>query len=156
MSSGPLKSYRYYDLILGAYVCVLLCANLIGPAKVSTVHVPLWGSVTFMAGGLCLIANTSPVAYGGFGTPILTLQSVTGLDAQKLSAMAGNQLPLLSCIVPFWLVRCMCGWKETLEVWPAIAVAGGSFAVCQFVFAHSAAFFGSSTLSRFGPAIVSS
>jgi hypothetical protein len=47
-----LKSYRYYDLILGAYVCVLLCANLIGPAKVSTVHLPLVGSVTFMAGVL--------------------------------------------------------------------------------------------------------
>jgi queuosine precursor transporter len=46
------KSYRYYDLILGAYVCVVLCANLIGPAKVSTVHVPLFGSVTFLAGVL--------------------------------------------------------------------------------------------------------
>src|SRR6202034_3552521 len=42
----------YYDLILGAYVCVLLCANLIGPAKVSTVHVPLFGPVTFLAGVL--------------------------------------------------------------------------------------------------------
>ncbi|HET7758011.1 MAG TPA: queuosine precursor transporter, partial [Steroidobacteraceae bacterium] len=49
---AALKSYRYYDLILGAYVCVLLCANLIGPAKVSTVHLPLVGSVTFMAGVL--------------------------------------------------------------------------------------------------------
>ena len=47
-----MKNYRYYDLILGAYVCVLLCANLIGPAKVSTVHVPLFGPVTFMAGVL--------------------------------------------------------------------------------------------------------
>jgi uncharacterized integral membrane protein (TIGR00697 family) len=46
------KNYRYYDLILGAYVCVLLCANLIGPAKVSTVHVPLIGPITFMAGVL--------------------------------------------------------------------------------------------------------
>jgi queuosine precursor transporter len=46
------KSYKYYDLILGAYVCVLLCANLIGPAKVSTVDVPLLGSVTFVAGVL--------------------------------------------------------------------------------------------------------
>jgi uncharacterized integral membrane protein (TIGR00697 family) len=46
------KSYKYYDLILGAYVCVLLCANLIGPAKVSTVHLPLVGSVTFVAGVL--------------------------------------------------------------------------------------------------------
>ncbi|MGH8132781.1 MAG: queuosine precursor transporter [Steroidobacteraceae bacterium] len=47
-----MKTYRYYDLILGAYVCVLLCANLIGPAKVSTVHLPLVGAVTFMAGVL--------------------------------------------------------------------------------------------------------
>jgi uncharacterized integral membrane protein (TIGR00697 family) len=47
-----LKNYRYYDLILGAYVCVLLCANLIGPAKVTTLHVPVFGSVTFMAGVL--------------------------------------------------------------------------------------------------------
>ena len=47
-----MRSYRYYDLILGAYVCVLLCANLIGPAKVSTVNVPLFGPVTFLAGVL--------------------------------------------------------------------------------------------------------
>jgi queuosine precursor transporter len=47
-----MKNYRYYDLILGAYVSVLLCANLIGPAKVSTVHVPIVGSVTFVAGVL--------------------------------------------------------------------------------------------------------
>ena len=47
-----MRSYRYYDLILGAYVCVLLCANLIGPAKVSTVYIPLWGPRTFMAGVL--------------------------------------------------------------------------------------------------------
>lgn len=46
------KQYKYYDLILGAYVCVLLCANLIGPAKVSTVHLPLFGDVTFVAGVL--------------------------------------------------------------------------------------------------------
>lgn len=46
------RQYKYYDLILGAYVCVLLCANLIGPAKVSTVHLPLIGSVTFVAGVL--------------------------------------------------------------------------------------------------------
>ena len=52
MPPAPLKTYRYYDLILGAYVCVVLCANLIGPAKVSTVQLPLWGPVTFMSGVL--------------------------------------------------------------------------------------------------------
>jgi hypothetical protein len=46
------KTYKYYDLILGAYVCVVLCANLIGPAKVSTVYLPWIGSVTFLAGVL--------------------------------------------------------------------------------------------------------
>ncbi|MGH8139828.1 MAG: queuosine precursor transporter [Steroidobacteraceae bacterium] len=46
------KAYKYYDLLLGAYVCVLLCANLIGPAKVSTLHLPVFGSVTFVAGVL--------------------------------------------------------------------------------------------------------
>jgi uncharacterized integral membrane protein (TIGR00697 family) len=47
-----LKSYRYYDLILGAYVCVLLCANLIGAAKVSVLTLPVLGPRTFMAGVL--------------------------------------------------------------------------------------------------------
>ncbi|MBV8742217.1 MAG: queuosine precursor transporter [Sinobacteraceae bacterium] len=47
-----MRQYKYYDLLLGAYVCVLLCANLIGPAKVSTLHVPGLGSVTFVAGVL--------------------------------------------------------------------------------------------------------
>jgi uncharacterized integral membrane protein (TIGR00697 family) len=47
-----MKNYKYYDLILGAYVCVLLCANLIGPSKVSTVHLLVFGDVTFAAGVL--------------------------------------------------------------------------------------------------------
>jgi uncharacterized integral membrane protein (TIGR00697 family) len=47
-----MKNFKYYDLILGAYVCVVLCANLIGPAKLTTVHVPYIGSATFLAGVL--------------------------------------------------------------------------------------------------------
>ena len=47
-----MKTYRYYDLILGAYVCVLLCANLIGAAKVSVVTLPWLGPRTYMAGVL--------------------------------------------------------------------------------------------------------
>ena len=47
-----MKTYNYSDLILGAYVCVLLCANLIGPSKVTTLHLPLFGAVTFVAGVL--------------------------------------------------------------------------------------------------------
>jgi uncharacterized integral membrane protein (TIGR00697 family) len=47
-----MKNFKYYDLILGAYVCILLCANLIGPAKQTTLHLPWIGSVTFLAGVL--------------------------------------------------------------------------------------------------------
>src|SRR5271168_3872813 len=46
------RQYRYYDFVMAAYVCVLLCSNLIGPAKETTLHVPLIGGVTFLAGVL--------------------------------------------------------------------------------------------------------
>jgi lactate permease len=92
----------------------------------------------FLAAVLCLIANTSPVAFGGLGTPLLTLSGVTtGLPTATLSVMAGHQLPLLSMLVPAYMVRCMCTWKQTFEVWPALLVAGGSFAVFQYFFATS-------------------
>src|SRR5436190_322165 len=89
----------------------------------------------FQAAVLCLIANTSPVAYGGLGTPLITLNGVTGIPTETLSIMAGHQLPLLSLFVPLYMVRCMCSWKQTWEVWPALLVAGGSFALFQFTFA---------------------
>ncbi len=89
----------------------------------------------FLAAVLCLIANTSPVAYGGLGTPLITLTGVTGLSTDTLSVMAGHQLPLLSLFIPLYMVKCMCSWKQTWEVWPALLVAGGSFAVFQFCFA---------------------
>src|SRR5436305_11570332 len=89
----------------------------------------------FLAAVLCLIANTSPVAYGGLGTPILVPANVTGLPGEAVSTMAGHQLPLLSLVVPLWMVKCMCSWRQTLEVWPALLVSGGSFAIFQYAFA---------------------
>ena len=85
------------------------------------------------ASALSLIANTAPVAYGALGTPIIALQGVTGLDLHDLSAMVGRQLPLFSLIVPFWLIWAYAGFKGMLEVWPAVLVAGVSFAVPQFL-----------------------
>src|SRR5438093_1840936 len=89
----------------------------------------------FLAAVLCLIANTSPVAYGGLSTPLITLTGVTNLPTETLSIMAGHQLPLLSFAVPIYMIRCMCSWKQTWEVWPALLVAGASFAIFQFTFA---------------------
>ena len=85
------------------------------------------------AAGLSLIANTAPVAYGALGTPIVVLAAVTGLDVLELSGMVGRQLPFFSLIVPFWLIWAFVGFRRTIEIWPAILVAGVSFAVPQFV-----------------------
>jgi lactate permease len=85
------------------------------------------------ASGLSLIANTAPVAFGSLGIPIVALQSVTGLDLYDLSAMAGRQLPFFSVLVPFWLVWAFAGRRGMVGVWPAILVAGVSFAVPQFL-----------------------
>jgi lactate permease len=89
----------------------------------------------FLAAVLCLIANTSPVAYGGLGTPLIVLNGVTDLKTESLSVMAGHQLPLLSFIVPAYMVKVMCNWRQTFQVWPALLVAGGSFSLFQFTFA---------------------
>jgi len=89
----------------------------------------------FLAAVICLIANTSPVAYGGLGTPLITLNGVTDIPTERLSIMAGHQLPLLSFLVPLYMVKVMCTWKQTFEVWPALLVSGGSFAIFQFTFA---------------------
>lgn len=85
------------------------------------------------ASGLALIANTAPVAFGALGTPIITLAKVTGLDEMELSMMVGRQLPFFSVLVPFWLIWAFAGWRKMLEVWPAILVAGVSFALPQFL-----------------------
>lgn len=84
------------------------------------------------AAGLCLIANTAPVAFGALGIPITVAGKVTGIDPFLIGQMAGRQLPLLSLIVPFWLVFIMDGVRGVRETFPAILVAGLSFAVCQY------------------------
>src|SRR5688500_5235607 len=91
------------------------------------------GFTPLAASGLSLIANTAPVAFGALGTPIIALQSVTDLDLLKLSAMVGRQLPVFSVIVPFWLVWAFAGMRGMLAIWPAVLVAGVSFAVPQFL-----------------------
>ena len=85
------------------------------------------------ASGLSLIANTAPVAYGALGTPVIALAAVTGLDLQTLSGMIGRQLPFFSLLVPFWLIWAFVGFRKMIEIWPAILVAGLSFAVPQYL-----------------------
>ncbi len=85
------------------------------------------------AAGLCLIANTAPVAFGAIGIPIVVAAQVTDLDMMHISQIVGRQLPFLSIIVPLWLSVTMCGFKRSMEVLPAIMVAGICFAGSQFL-----------------------
>jgi len=50
--SAPPRQYRYYEFVMAAFVTVLICSNLIGPAKISQVDLPLVGAITFGAGVL--------------------------------------------------------------------------------------------------------
>jgi lactate permease len=91
------------------------------------------GFKPLQASGLSLIANTAPVAYGALGTPIIALATVTGFSEITLGAQIGRILPFFSVLVPFWLVWAYAGYKGMKEIWPAVAVAGVTFAVPQFL-----------------------
>ena len=98
------------------------------------------GFEPIMAAALALIANTAPVAFGSLGIPVTTLGGLLapmlGHDTQTttraLSAMVGRQLPIFSLVIPAYLVVLYAGWRRMVEVWPAVLVAGGTFAVGQF------------------------
>jgi lactate permease len=91
------------------------------------------GFKPLQASGLSLIANTAPVAYGALGTPIIALAAVTGYSEFTLGAQVGRILPFFSVLVPFWLVWAYAGFKGMKEIWPAVAVAGVTFAIPQYL-----------------------
>ncbi len=88
------------------------------------------------AAGICLIANTAPVAFGGIGIPIIVAAQVSQLDIMHISQIVGRQLPFLSIIVPLWVAVTMSGWKRSMEVLPALLVAGICFAGTQWYTAN--------------------
>jgi lactate permease len=91
------------------------------------------GFKPLQASGLSLIANTAPVAFGALGTPIIALAKVTGFSEVMLSSMTGRILTPFCILVPFWLIWAFAGFSGMLEVWPAILVAGVTFAVPQLL-----------------------
>lgn len=88
------------------------------------------------AAGICLIANTAPVAFGSIGIPITVASQVTGIPEMAISKMVGRTLPLLSLMLPFYLVVLIAGFKKAREVMPAILVSGVSFALLQWFTAN--------------------
>jgi lactate permease len=142
-SIGGITNDRRLQLVLIAFCFGAFFEGAAGggtPVAVTGAILIGLGFNPLAASGLALIANTAPVAFGGLGTPIIVLHSVTQPEnpdyLYTLSAMVGRQLPFFSVIVPIWLVLTFCGWRRTVEVWPAILVAGLSFALPQFVISN--------------------
>lgn len=104
-----------------------------GPVAITAALLVGLGLRPLYAAGLCMIANTAPVAFGAVGIPITAMAGAVQVEALKISAMAGHMLPPLSLFIPFFLVFLMNGFKGVKETWPACFVAGGSFAIVQFI-----------------------
>jgi lactate permease len=102
------------------------------PVAISGAMLAGLGFNPFYAAGICLLANTAPVAFGSIGIPVTTLAGVTGLPALSLSAMVGRLCALISIFIPGYLVVVMAGRRRALEVLPAIIACGVSFAGMQF------------------------
>ncbi|MCC6201772.1 MAG: lactate permease LctP family transporter [Gammaproteobacteria bacterium] len=107
------------------------------PVAVAAAMLAGLGFSPFYAAGICLLANTAPVAFGSIGTPIITLAGVTGLPEAELSAWTGRLCAPISVLIPAYLMLVMGGRRALRGVWPAAVVCGLSFAILQlFVSNH--------------------
>jgi lactate permease len=135
-SLASLSNDRRVQVVLIAFVFGALLEATAGfgtPVAITAAIMAGLGFEAVYAAALALLANTAPVAFGGFGIPILTGAQVSSLDAASLSQMVGRQTPLLALIIPGFLVVVMSGWRRMLEVWPIVVVSGVVFAGSQFV-----------------------
>ncbi len=138
-SLAGLSNDRRVEVVLIAFVFGALLEATAGfgtPVAITGSLMAGLGFQPLYAAALALLANTAPVAFGGFGIPILTGASVAGLDQMELSQMVGRQTPILALIIPGMLVTVMAGFRRMVEVWPVVAVAGISFAGAQFFVAN--------------------
>ncbi len=102
------------------------------PVAVAAAMLAGLGFSPFYAAGICLLANTAPVAFGAIGIPIITLAGITGLPLMQLGAGVGRICAPVSLFIPAYLVMVMGGWRSLRGVLPAVAVCGVAFAGMQF------------------------
>lgn len=104
-----------------------------GPVAITAALLVGLGLKPLHAAGLCLIANTAPVAFGAVGIPIIAMSNLVGVEQYEISAMVGRMLVPLSLSVPFFIVFLMDGIKGIKETYPAVLVAAVSFTITQFI-----------------------
>ncbi len=106
------------------------------PVAISAAMLVSLGFEARAAAVLCLLANSAPVAFAAAGIPVAVAAGVSGIDVVTLGRIIGHQVPLLSLVVPFWLCMVLCGWKSSVEVLPALLVAGLLMSLTQLLIAQ--------------------
>jgi lactate permease len=138
-SVGGISNDRRLQVLLIAFAFGALLEGAGGggaPVAITGAMMIGLGFPPFQTAILCLIANSSPVAFGGLGNPVRTLVAVTGLGEADFSAMLGRILPLTTLILPFWLVRVLCSTGDTMAVWPGLLACGVIFGGIQFFWSN--------------------
>ncbi len=134
-SVGGLTDDRRLQALLIAFALGAFIEGAAGfgtPVAVAAAMLTGLGFSPFYAAGICLIANTAPVAFGSIGIPIVTLASVTGFDQMPLSAWVGRICAPVSLFIPCYLMMVMGGWRALKGVLPAAILCGVAFAGTQF------------------------
>ena len=111
------------------------CAGFGAPVAITTGMLVGLGFQPLYAAGICLLANSTPVAYGSIGIPIVMAGSTSHIDPSLIGIAAAHTLPVLSFILPFWLIVLMSGFKGAREVWPAILVTALSYTITMLLVA---------------------
>ncbi len=135
-SIGHLTSEKYLQALVIAFAFGAFIEGASGfgsPVAVASAMLAGLGFAPFEAAAICLLANTAPVAFGAIGTPIVGLQSVTGLPMGDLSADVGRLCAPLALIVPAYVIGVMGGKKGLKEAGVAALVCGAVFAIVQFL-----------------------
>jgi lactate permease len=139
-SIGDISQDRRLQVLLIAFAFGALLEGAGGggaPVAVTGAMMIGMGFPPFQTAVMCLIANSSPVAYGGMGNPIRTLVAVTGLPEADFAAMLGRILPITtSLILPFWIIRQLCKTRDALAVWPGLLACGLTFASVEFFWSN--------------------
>ncbi|MBM3810665.1 MAG: L-lactate permease [Acidimicrobiia bacterium] len=134
-SIGGLTDDRRLQALLIAFALGAFIEGAAGfgtPVAVAAAMMTGLGFSPFYSAGICLLANTAPVAFGSIGIPIFTLAGITGLPLLDLSAWVGRICAPVSLFVPAYLILVMGGWKALRGVMPAAAICGVAFAGTQF------------------------
>jgi lactate permease len=135
-SVGRLTQDRRLQALLIAFAFGAFIEGAAGfgtPVAVAAAMLTGLGFTPFYAAAICLVANTSPVAFGAIGTPLVTLAGVTNLPLPVLSSEVGRICAPVSLFIPAYLMLLMGGPKALRAVWPAALAAGVCFAATQFL-----------------------